>query len=468
MDPALHDLNDHDLLLGGVHDRILASQAQARQWARLVEFHRRREADFKARQAADPHFALTARQATALEVSELWGISEQRARHQLNVALFLSSWLPQVWQWALSGQLDSYLATTIADQARHRLKGTIERWQFAERLTPYLQGRLRDLDGVALPVIDVTPKQVRNKLTYELNRIQSADAEARFRQKHADRGVHAREDDDGMASLTIAATTDQVERADHRLTLAAKELRAGGDERTLQQLKSDLAIDLLAGRSDGVPLPTYARPIINVTVPIQTLMGLSDDPATLSGGQVIPAGLARRIATEPGSTWYRMLTDDAGTMVALSTRSYTPTAPIWRQVVANQISCYRPHCERPATLCELDHVEPWPTGSTSTTNLQPACKTDHKAKHSPGFTLEQADNGSIRLSTPAGFTHDLLRTQHPASDHWPEVAEVQFSATELLAVLAELRDRRDLLLGEEQALEWEHGWARALSDLIPA
>jgi hypothetical protein len=302
VDPALHDLNDHDLLLGGVHDRVLASRAQARQWARLVEFHRRREADFKARQAADPHFALTPRQATALEVSELWGLSEPRARHQLNVALFLSTWLPQVWAWTLSGQLDSYLATTIADQARHRLKGTIERWQFAERITAYLGGRMRDLDGIEAPVIDVTPKQVRNKLTYELNRIQSADAEARFRQKHADRGVHARQDDDAMASLTITSSTDQVQRAHHRLTLAARELRAGGDQRTLRQLKSDLAIDLLTGRSHGVPLPTYARPIINVTVPIQTLMGLSDDPATLSGGQVIPASLARRIAAEPGST----------------------------------------------------------------------------------------------------------------------------------------------------------------------
>jgi len=470
MDPALNDisdLDDHDLLLGGVRDRIAASQAQARQWARLVEFHRRREADFKARQTADPHFALTARQATALEVSELWGWSEPHARRQLNIALFLSTWLPQVWAWAQSGQLDSYLATTIADHARHRLKGAIERWQFAERITTYLHGRLRDLDGVALPVIDVTPKQVRNKLTYELNRIQSADAEARFRQQLADRGVHARDDDDGMATLTIAATTDQVQRADHRLTLAAKELRAGGDERTIQQLKSDLAIDLLTGRSGGVPLPSYARPIINVTVPIQTLMGLSDDPATLSGGQVIPASLARRIAAEPGSTWHRMLTDDAGTMVALSTRSYTPTAPIWRHVVANQTSCYRPHCDRPATLCELDHLDPWPAGSTSTTNLQPACKTDHKAKHSPGFTLEQADNGSIRLTTPAGFTHDLLQSQHPASDHWPDLPEIQFSATERLAALSELRERRDLLLGEQQALEWEHGWAASLEALLP-
>ena len=394
------------------------------------------------------------------------GAQRTGARHQLNVALFLSTWLPQVWDWCLAGQLDSYLATTIADQARHRLNGTIERQEFAERITAYLQRRLRDLDGVPVPVVDATPKQVRNKLTYELNRIQSADAEARFRERYADRGAQARDELDGMASLTIESTTDQVQRADHRLTLAAKELRAGGDERTLQQLKSDLAIDLLTGRSEGVPLPSYARPIINVTVPIQTLMGISDDPATPSGGEVIPAGLARRIAAEPGSTWHRMLTDESGTMVALSTKSYAPTAPIWRQVVAEQSSCYRPNCDRPATLCELDHIDAWPTGLTSTANLQPACKADHKAKHSPGFSLQEGDDGSLRLTTPAGFAHDLRRTQHPASDRWPELPQIQLSATELIEVLTELRDRRDIRLAEEQALEWEHGWAASLEAIL--
>jgi len=467
MDPAdLTELDDHDLLLGGVLDGVLASQAQARRWARLVEFHRRREADHRARQEADPHFALTPRQATAIEVSELWGHTESHARRQLNIALYLSAWLPQVWQWCLAGQLDTYLATTIADQARHHLTHDLERRELAERLTAYLERRLRDHEGLDFPVVDCTAKQVRNKLTYEINRIQSRDAEERFRRRYADRGVRAMDVDDGMATLTIGSSIDQVQRADHRLTLAAKELRAGGDDRTIEQLKADLAMDLLIGGADGVPMPSYARPIINVTVPIQTVMGLSDDPATLSGGTVIPASLARRIASEPGSTWHRMLTDDAGTMVALSTKTYPPTAPIWRQVVAEQGTCYRPNCDRPSTLCELDHRTAWPTGPTDPTNLQPACKADHKAKHSPGFTLDQADDGSVVLTTAAGFRHGVRRTEHPMSSHWPDLPEVQFSATELVATLQEIRERRDFDAAEQEALEWEHHLAGSLEALL--
>lgn len=35
--------------------------------------------------------------------------------------------------------------------------------------------------------------------------------------------------------------------------------------------------------------------------------------------------------------------------------------------------------------------------------LHPACKTDHKAKHAPGFGIEQCPDGSWVLVTKAGF-----------------------------------------------------------------
>lgn len=102
--------------------------------------------------------------------------------------------------------------------------------------------------------------------------------------------------------------------ADHRLTLAAKALRNAGDERTLDQLRADPACALIIGRTE-------------VTVPVQTLMGLSDRPGLLSGGAPLPASLARQLARQPDPTWHRMLTDPAGRCVELSTESYRPTAP---------------------------------------------------------------------------------------------------------------------------------------------
>ena len=89
MGPGLGMLDDHDLLAGGV--------AGARRWARLVEFHRRREADYARRHEISPHFTMTPRAQTVSEVSALWGLSEARVRHELNVALFLEQFLPGVW-----------------------------------------------------------------------------------------------------------------------------------------------------------------------------------------------------------------------------------------------------------------------------------------------------------------------------------------------------------------------------------
>ncbi len=409
MDPVsdLMEVDDHDLLADGVRDGVAESRAAARRWARLVEFHRRRDADCRAREAVSPHFTLTPRQETVVEVSELWGLTEGRVRHELNVALFLSQHFRRVWDLCQSGQLDSYRATTIADTVRHAVTDPVDLARLADRLARYLERHLKDSHGLVgvPPLVGCTVKQLRNKLTYEINLLQAPDAEERHRKAHAERRTRSVDLGDGMAQLGITSTVDQVRLAEHRLTLAAQQLRARGDERTLEQLRSDLAVDLLVGRSEGAPTPAYARPIVNVTVPVQTLLGIADHPGVLSGGTVIPAGLARAIASQPDATWYRMLTDPAGEMVELSTTSYRPTAPIWRHVVAAYSTCFHPTCTVPATEAELDHRVAWPEGQTSTSQLWPACKSGHKAKHAAGFRIEQDETGSYVLVTRAGFRH---------------------------------------------------------------
>ena len=101
-------LNDHDLLLGGVEDLVAENRASARRWARLVELHRRRP-------DTEGNFSLSAASWVAADASECWGQGDQYSRTQLNIALFLHEHLPQIWAMCLSGALDRYRATTIAD-----------------------------------------------------------------------------------------------------------------------------------------------------------------------------------------------------------------------------------------------------------------------------------------------------------------------------------------------------------------
>ena len=202
-----------------------------------------------------------------------------------------------------------------------------------------------------------------------------------------------------MAHLGITATVDQVRLAEHRITHAARLLRSQGDHRTMAQLKSDLALDLLTGRGAEVPTPAYARPVINLTVPIQTVMGIADEPGVLSGGTPVPAGLARAIAADPDATWYRMLTDPAGQMVELVNDVVPTDRPDLASCDRPVVACFEPSCHAPATQAELDHRIRWPEGETRTGNLWPGCKRGHTAKHTP------------RLQHRAGSGR-LLRTTH--------------------------------------------------------
>jgi hypothetical protein len=466
----LDPLSDHDLLAGGVVDAIAENRAAAQKWARLVTFFRRREADDAARHEASPHFALTPRQQTVVEVGELWCRPESWVRNQLNIALCLSTHFGFVWQLCHEGRLDGYRASIIADAARYGLDHDTEYAALARRLETFLTRHLKRVDDIpgaeVESVVSCTPKQLRNKLTYEINKIRAADAEARHRKVKAARDVRVYDGDDGMSWLTVTGTTDQVQLDRHRLTLAAKDRRRQGDERTLDQLRADLALDLLTGQADGVPIPAYARPVVNLTVPIQTVMGLSDDPGVLSGGQVIPAGLARVVAQTPGSTWRRMLTDPAGRTIELSATSYQPTKAIWSQVVAEHCTCYRSGCDSPSTGAELDHRVAWPRGRTTRENLWPGCKADHKAKHAPGFSIVQDDTGSFVLVTAAGFRHPVQTARHPVSAQWPSpVAGIQFSATELLDSVTRLRAEDAARRPIRYDLDWEEDFDERLWQL---
>src|SRR5690242_3486944 len=150
-------LNDHDLLFGGVEDLVAENRASARRWARLLELHRRHP-------DTDGNFSMTAREWTALKTSEVWAMGAQYARTQLNIALFLAEHLPEVWDLCLSGALDRYRASSIADIIRHRLDDPADWARIAPRVTRFLRRHLRFYAEFNISMVNCTVTQLRNKL----------------------------------------------------------------------------------------------------------------------------------------------------------------------------------------------------------------------------------------------------------------------------------------------------------------
>lgn len=124
----------------------------------------------------------------------------------------------------------------------------------------------------------------------------------------------------------------------------------------------------------------------------------------------------------------------------------------------------------PSTEAELDHRVRWPEGGTEPANLWPGCKTDHKAKHAPGFSVRQTADGSFELGTPAGFRHRIERREQPVGEEWPEMepGDFQHSATGILHAIDYLRVMG--MVGEpvRHDLDWEYDTDRLYENFANA
>ena len=111
--------------------------------------------------------------------------------------------------------------------------------------------------------------------------------------KQATRCVDFEPGPDGMGWLSLFGPTEDLAAAHTAITQRALQARRAGEVSPLGVLRFDAAIDLLTGRdtehdSGGV--------LVRMTVPVQTLLGLSDAPGDVDGAGPVPASVARTLA----------------------------------------------------------------------------------------------------------------------------------------------------------------------------
>jgi hypothetical protein len=199
------------------------------------------------------------------------------------------------------------------------------------------------------------------------------------------------------------------------------------------------------GLSEGAGLPPLAG-VINVTVPLATLLGLADAPGEAGGYGPIDAGTARALACaaagHPATRWQFTVTSPEGyALFAGSARrhrgnpgwmvtvqpvatgqcdhcdqepGYRPSPALQRLIRTRTITCCYPGCRRPATRCDLDHTVAYEDGGrTCSCNLAPLCRRHHRLKQAQGWKLEQNSPGIMTWLTPAGRRYTTLPSQHP-------------------------------------------------------
>lgn len=183
------------------------------------------------------------------------------------------------------------------------------------------------------------------------------------------------------------------------------------DARTIDQVRADLATDLLLAAAfspengDGLD-DIQAR--IQVTVAASTLIGADDRPAMLDGHGPLHPDVARDLAGR-NTGWSRLFLDAEGTL--LSTDTYTPTEGMRRFLRARDQQCRFPGCRMPVHRCQIDHTHDHAKGGrTETANLGHLCTGHHALKHPDvddrhRWRARQLPDGSITWTSPLGRDH---------------------------------------------------------------
>ena len=217
---------------------------------------------------------------------------------------------------------------------------------------------------------------------------------------------------DGTGALVITGDGARIAAAQGRVDRIARRLRNGGDPRTLDQLRADVATDLLLrGWIPGDPTFTaLGQPpaaVVQLTVSLSTILGLDDGVGQITGWGAVSAQQARELALRLGSIWKRVVTDPVtGRAVEASAGTYTVPAAMAEQVKVRDGTCRAPGCEIPADNADLDHSEEWKPGGaggpTAETNLAAVHRGHHNLKTSGFWDSDQKPDGTLHWTTATG------------------------------------------------------------------
>ncbi|MEO8828027.1 HNH endonuclease signature motif containing protein [Lapillicoccus sp.] len=406
--------------------------------------------------------------ATVDEVMLATGLPESEVRRRVALAVDDDGHGSVVRAALAAGEVSLYRATAIHQQTR-RLDSNVARAISARLLTPAPDGSVRShrwfSQALRRQVIRHTPNR----------------PDARAEAIATRRAYAFLNEDDGSgdgaatATLTVTGETSRVTAAMDRVTRLATRLRGDGDCRTLEQLRSDISIDLIldgwarpatsgiatgsgesrtagvagihghqelalfdrlyanAGSASAADLgPTTfvgAPPPAHVTVVVSlaSLLGVDDAPADIPGWGAITASQARQAATAYGSVWRRLVTDPVtGAASDLSTRRYRPTRAMADLVAALDGTCRAPGCTVTATACYIDHNRPWPHGPTAIENLSAKHRRHHNHKTRGTWTCVADVHGTMTWTTAAGRRHVTMRFSYddPLDQHVTE-AEIE-------------------------------------------
>ena len=326
------------------------------------------------------------------------GRSPRWVSHLVDTGLTLLDRLPETWDRYLVGDATWTAVDIAAAQSRD--------------LPEDLAGAYDEAAAALVATVPVGRLKKRLRRVRERLRDETADERAEATRRR--RTAFVEQGDDGEASFVLTGPAAEITAFDHALTKAAVAAHGvDGEDRTIPQLRHDIAKDLLvegikqaaSGEWSGLTVPGRkgVAPTVVLTIPALSALGRSQEQADLAGYGPMSGAVAKRLAAEAAS-FVRVLTDPVtGLRLSMDRTARLAPTDMRRWVQSRDDTCRFPACVRPAHLCDLDHVLGWQQlGVTDTDNRVALCRSDHIAK-TLRLWREQLDaDGTVDWENPGG------------------------------------------------------------------
>ncbi len=263
---------------------------------------------------------------------------------------------------------------------------------------------------------ELVPSRFRARVRGWRERHHPESLEKRHTKSAEDRRMEYTPDRDGMAWLSLYMPADTANAIWNRTTALARGLQGPDEPRTMTQLRLDIAAGLLLNapvasgvgtRDDVVEIGKVPAPKVDVlvTVPVFSLMGFTDEPATLDGHGPIPASMARILLADGASSFYRVLVDPRdGAPLEIGRTRYRLTKAM------KQALQLRDGKNAPSPAAAT------PPSTMTPTTLKPGTKAE-----TPGSATwpNSAQNITASNTTAPGHPHRQRNKNHPAGPHPP-------------------------------------------------